>query len=152
MRVLVILWVLLAPALVDARTEGKPLAYAREAVWSTAVRFLAVDEGAKLGDRDADAGYVMFELKDAGKTYRGSLEVVGVVVDGNPSVKFVVTLVDRPPYMELAMLKRLEIKLRNELGSPNPRKPKKEEEKAPPPKDGEKPAEPPKQPPIARDP
>jgi hypothetical protein len=152
MRVLVVLWMLLAPATVDARTESKPLAYAREAVWSTAVRFLAVDERAKLLDRDADAGYVMFEIKDDGKTYRGSLEIVPIVVDGNPSIKFVVTLIDRPPWMELAMIKRLEQKLRAELGSPNPPKPKPKEPDDKP-KDGDKPQPPtPKDPPISRDP
>src|SRR5687767_3700276 len=150
MRVLVVLCMLLAPALGEARTEGKPLAYAREAVWSTAVRFLAVDVGAKLLDRDADAGYVMFELKDDGKTYRGSLEVVAIVVDGNPSVKFVMTLVDRPPYMELAMLKRLEQKIRAELGSPNPPKPKPKDPEPEKPKDDKKPPE--KDPPISREP
>jgi hypothetical protein len=104
-----------------ARSEGKQLAYQRERVWSTAVRFVVVDERAKVIDKDADAGYVLFEFEDGGKRYRGSLEVL-VVEDG--VLRFVITLVDRPSWMEIAMLHRLEQKLRAELGSPNPPKPK----------------------------
>lgn len=151
MKLLIIVFLLVAPAMVEARSESKPIAYARESVWSTAVRFLAVDERAKIGEKDVDAGYVMFELPDDGKLYRGSLEIVPLVIDGNPNVKIVITIVDRPPWMEHAMLKRLERKLRADLGSPNPPKPKPPKEE---PKKDDKPAEkdPPKQPPIARDP
>jgi hypothetical protein len=107
------------PELAWARSE-KTLAYLRDQVWSTAVRFLAVDEHAKITEKDADAGHVMFELRDEGKPYRGSLEVVAVRRDGHSAVRFVLQLTDRPSWMELAMLARLEDKLRAELGSPAP--------------------------------
>ncbi|MBL9012563.1 MAG: hypothetical protein JNL83_00210 [Myxococcales bacterium] len=102
-----------------ARSD-KTLAYTRETVWPTAVRFLVVDEKVKVTDKDGDAGYVLFELKDEGKTYRGSLEVMTVVKDKRTSVKFVLQIADRPEWMEVAMLNRLERKLRSELGSPSP--------------------------------
>jgi hypothetical protein len=108
---------LAAPA--AARSE-KTLAYPREQAWPAAVRFLAVDERLKLTDKDAEAGYVLFELRDEGKVFRGSLEVVAVVESGRPVVKFVLTIEDRPSWLELAMLGRLERKLRAELGSPSP--------------------------------
>ena len=98
----------------------KTLAYTRETVWPTAVRFLVVDEKVKVTDKDGDAGYVLFELKDEGKTYRGSLEVMTVVKDKRTSVKFVLQIQDRPEWMEVAMLNRLERKLKSELGSPSP--------------------------------
>lgn len=126
-----------APALAEARSESRILGYQRDHVWGTTVRFVVVDERAKVLDKDLDAGYVLFEIKDDdGKSYRGSLEIVTVQVEGAPQVKFVITLVDRPPWMELAMLKRLEAKLRADLGPPiaPPRKPK-------PPKDSDKPAD-----------
>jgi len=119
-----------------ARSE-KTLGYAREQVWPTAVRFLAVDEHAKLLDKDADAGYVLFEFKDEGKAYRGSLELASVTVDGRTSVRFVLQLDDRPSWLEVAMLQRLERKLRSELGAPpNAKKP---EPPPPPPKPDDKP-------------
>jgi hypothetical protein len=125
-----------------ARSE-KTLAYPRDAVWPTTVRFLVVDEDAKVIEKDADAGYVLFEIRDEGKLYRGSLEVLTIKSDGRSSVRFVISIPDRPSWMEIAMLQRLERKLRSELGSPNtaPTKPPKEAPKdAPkdPPKDAPK--------------
>jgi hypothetical protein len=116
-----------------ARSE-KTLAYQREDAWPAAVRFLRVDEHLKITEKDADAGYVLFELKEEGKTYRGSLEVMTVTVDGRPQVKFVMQVEDRPSWLEIAMLQRLERKLRAELGSPTPPPSKKPKEEAPPPK------------------
>ena len=102
-----------------ARSE-KTLAYPREQAWPTAVRFLVVDEHVKITEKDADAGYVTFELRDEGKLFRGSLEVVTLTVDGRTVVRFVLQIADRPSWLEIAMLGRLERKLRAELGSPTP--------------------------------
>jgi len=108
---------LTAPA--AARSE-KTLAYPRDQVWATAVRFLVVDEHVKVTEKDAEAGYVLFDLRDDGKTFRGSLEVMTVVRDGRTMVRFVLQIEDRPSWLEIAMLARLETKLRAELGSPSP--------------------------------
>jgi hypothetical protein len=102
-----------------ARSE-KTLAYQRAEVWPAAVRFLVVEEHLKITEKDADAGYVLFELLDDGKPYRGSLEVMSVVVDGQTEVRFVLQIADRPSWIEVAMLTRLERKLHSELGSPSP--------------------------------
>jgi hypothetical protein len=123
-----------------ARSE-KTLAYHRDQVWPTAVRFLVVDEHVKVTEKDADAGYVMFELRDDGKTFRGALEVMTVVRDGRSQVRFVLSIADRPSWLELAMLARLETKLSAELGSPSP--PPSAPPPEPPAKDPPKP-EPPK--------
>jgi hypothetical protein len=106
-----------APA--AARSE-KTLAYPRDQAWPAAVRFLVVDERLKITDKDAEAGYALFELRDEGKTFRGSLEVIATIVDGRPVVRFVVAIEDRPSWVEIGMLNRLERKLRVELGSPTP--------------------------------
>jgi hypothetical protein len=102
-----------------ARSE-KTLAYQRAEVWPAAVRFLVVDERVKVTEKDADAGYVLFELRDDGKLFRGSLEVMTIVRDGRSVVRFVLQIADRPSWLEIAMLTRLETKLRAELGSPSP--------------------------------
>jgi hypothetical protein len=127
-----------APMPAWARSE-KTLAYPRDQAWPAAVRFLAVDEHLKITDKDPDAGYVMFELRDEGKVFRGALEVVTVVRDGRTQITFVLQIADRPSWLEIAMLRRLEAKLRAELGSPSPPAtppPKKDEPRPDGPKDG----------------
>jgi len=100
----------------SARSE-KTLAYPRDQAWPAAVRFLAVDEHLKITEKDADAGYVMFELRDDGKTFRGSLEIVSLVRDGRRVIRFVLQIADRPSWLEIAMLGRLETKRRAVTGS-----------------------------------
>jgi hypothetical protein len=115
--------VLLAvPAVAAARSE-KTVDYGAAKVWPTAVRFLRVDAGVKITEKDADAGYVMFELVDEGKTYAGSLELVVADDDGGPRCRVVIHINDRPSYMEAVMLDKLELKLRADHGTPPPRRP-----------------------------
>jgi hypothetical protein len=134
------LLLVLAIRTAEARSE-KMLAYAREQAWPAAVRFLVVDERVKITDKDEGAGYVLFELHDDGKTFRGSLELIVTEHDGRKVVRFVVQIEDRPTWLELRMLDRLERKLRAELGSPTPAptpkppEPPKDDKKDPPPKD-----------------
>lgn len=125
-----------------ARSE-KSVAYAREQAWPTAVRYLAVDERAKITEKDVDAGYILFEIVDDGKKYKGSLELATVTVDGRTGVKLILQIEDRPSWVELQMLTKLERKLRAELGSPPPRPPSKDKDK-PAPKPGPGPAETPR--------
>lgn len=129
-----------SPAL--ARSQ-KTLAYPRAEAFATAVRFIRVDEGLKLIEKDGDAGYVLFELHEEKKTFRGSLEVIEVVQDDRHQVRFVITLADRPEWQEIEMLGRLEQKLRSELGAPAP---------APTKKDTDRPAPPQREPPPAEKP
>jgi hypothetical protein len=133
------------PAIAEARAE-RTLAYPRDQAWPTAVRFLVVDEHVKVTEKDADAGYAMFELREDGKVFRGSLELVSLVRDGRTVVRFVLQIADRPSWVEIAMLTRLETKLRVELGSPSPAPdaPKKKDEPRPdaPKPDAPKPDEP----------
>ncbi len=110
-----------APAL--ARSQ-KTLAYPRPESFAAAVRFIRVDEGLKMIEKDADAGYVLFELHEEKKTFRGALEMIEVMQDGRHAMRFVMTIEDRPEWQEVQMLDRLEHKLRDELGAPVPAKKK----------------------------
>jgi hypothetical protein len=137
----ILLCLVLATSTASARSE-KTLAYEREPAWATAVRFIRVNAGLKVIEKDADAGYVIFEFKEEKKTFRGSLELIEVVKDGRKVVRFVMTIEDRPTWVEIEMLTKLERKLRQELGAPAPtptpkpkEAPKKEEPKPEPPKD-----------------
>jgi hypothetical protein len=119
-----VLVLVLLTSLAHARSE-KTLAYTRDQAWPAAVRFLRVDAHVKIIEKDADAGYVLFELVDAKKTYRGSLELVTIEKDGQPVIRFVVSVEDRPTWMEVELLNRLEQKLHAELGPPTSPPPKK---------------------------
>lgn len=140
------LCIALAASPAAARSE-KTLGYQRDQVWPAAVRFLVVDEHLKVIEKDADAGYVLFEMKDDGKVFRGSLEVMTVVKDRRTLVRFVLQIEDRPDWLEIAMLTRLERKLRAELGTPAPapsapRDPPKDAPQDPPKEDGKEPRKP----------
>jgi hypothetical protein len=134
------LFLMLVPMVAQARSE-KTLAYPRDQAWPAAVRFIRVDAHLKVIEKDADAGYVLFELHEDKKIFRGSLEVIDVVKDNQHQVRFVMTIEDRPEWLEVEYLTQLERKLRAELGSPAPAPtPKKP---ADPPKSDDKPAPPP---------
>ncbi len=107
------------PAPAWARSE-KTLAYPVTRVFPAAVRFLRVDERVRIVEKDGDAGYVLFELTEDGKTFPGALELVVVESAGRPAVRLVLRIEDRPSYVEAAMLERFERKLRAELGSEPP--------------------------------
>jgi len=133
----VLLALLLATGVAEARSE-KTLAYPRDQAWPAAVRFIRVDAHLKIVEKDADAGYVIFELHEENKTFRGSLEVIDTEKDGRHVIRFVMQIDDRPQWVEIDMLNKLERKLRAELGSPAPAPtPKKDE---PPPKKEDPPA------------
>jgi hypothetical protein len=142
MRRLLLAALLLTSGVAEARSE-KTLAYQRDQAWPTAVRFLRVDAKLKVIEKDADAGYVLFEFVEDKKTFRGSLEVIEVVRDGRKLVRFVITIEDRPSWVEIEMLTKLERKLRVELGTPapapTPKGPPKKEEPKPDPKPDDKP-------------
>ncbi|HEY5946536.1 MAG TPA: hypothetical protein VIV40_13635 [Kofleriaceae bacterium] len=135
----ILLCLVLATSSAHARSE-KTLAYEREPAWAASVRFIRVNAGLKVIEKDADAGYVIFEFKEEKKTFRGSLELIEVVKDGRKLVRFVLTIEDRPQWVEIELLTKLERKLRAELGSPAPTPTPKP--KDPPPKPEDKPAPP----------
>ena len=114
LSVIVLVAVPAAPAW--ARTERK-LAHAVAKIWPTAVRLLRVDLGLTITDKDEAAGYVVFELHEQGKVYRGTLELI-VIDEG--TTRAVIQIDDRPDYMETSMLDKLERKLRAETQTAAP--------------------------------
>jgi hypothetical protein len=103
-----------------AKTE-RTTTYSFEQVWPTAVRHLRVEEGFTIVEKDADVGYVMFEVREEGKVFSGALEVVKQKdSSGRPSVRLVLRIGERPAYMEAGVLDRLMTKLHDEHGDPPP--------------------------------
>jgi hypothetical protein len=113
---------------VHARAETE-LPYSLAESFSTALRFVRVDRGCKVVDKDADAAFVAFECTDDGRVKRGALEIFKV----GSGVRAQVTLGDDTHGMELRWLELYERKLHEERGTPIPPPPP-----APPPakKDG----------------
>jgi hypothetical protein len=147
----VLLALLLLTGVAQARSE-KTLAYPRAPAWQAAVRFLRVDAKLKIIEKDADAGYAIFELSEEKRTFRGSLEVIDTTKDGRHVVRFVLTIEDRPEYVEIELLNKLELKLRAELGAPAPAPSPKKDEPAPPPKTDEPPKKDDDAPPVSATP
>ena len=115
------LGLLLVSAPAWARSE-KSMGYSPQSVWSPVVRFVRVDENLTILERDAEAGYILFELREEKKVFRGSVEIIAASPDHG--VRVILDIRDRPSYMEIAMLERLERKLIAELG-PAPSPPRK---------------------------
>jgi len=136
---------LLLPSPGSARRQGD-LRYPFDQVWNAALRMVRVDMRLPVTDRDAEAGYLLFEYLDHGKRFAGSLELVRGERGQRPITKAVVQVQGMPSYVEQMMFDKLERKLRDEFGEPlEPVKPApaKPTEKKPPADDnGELPAEP----------
>src|SRR5579872_7372019 len=81
-------------------------------VYSTAVRFIRIDRGCAITDRDPQAAYLMFECKDGSKVRRGALELFR----SGEAVRAQLTLADEPSYMEAHFLDQLGQKLKDERG------------------------------------
>ncbi len=95
------------------------LAWPLSEVYSAALRFVRIDRGCKVTERDAEAAYLLFECTDGEKTKRGSLELFPTRTEGREAVRAQVAL-DDPSYVEARFLDLLERKLRDERGTPPP--------------------------------
>ncbi len=122
---------LAAPAGPAWARSDRVVAHAPARVFPTAVRFLRVDVGARIVEKDADAGYVIFELTEGGKTYPGTLELVEADSAGRPAVRLVLKIEGQPSYVEVVMLDKLERKVKAELGEPPPAPPTRDKAPAP---------------------
>jgi hypothetical protein len=101
------------------------LPYSTADMWPTAVRFLRIDRGAAIREKDPDSGYVLFDLPEGGKSFKGSLELVRATDgEGRESTRVVITLPDLPRHFEGVLLDKLASKAREEYGSPAPGPPR----------------------------
>ena len=119
---------LTAAALVTAALlGGSHTAHAKEKTdlgWSfaevigTSLRFVRVDRGCKIVDKDEVAAFMIFECPgDPGKDpKRGALEFYRT--EKSDGVRVQVSLADEPGYVEKRFLVLLERKLRDERGNP----------------------------------
>jgi hypothetical protein len=117
-----------APALLPRTAAAKSassLPYPTPDVWAAAVRYLRVDRGFALREKDEKAAYVLFDFTEAGKTFHGSLELVALTEDGGrPSTEVVINVPELPRRYEMLLLGELGAKIRQERGPAPPPKPR----------------------------
>ncbi|HTJ42460.1 MAG TPA: hypothetical protein VL463_10225 [Kofleriaceae bacterium] len=136
MKALLVVGFLAISAPAFARSE-KTEPFEPAEVFPIAVRFLRIDAGVKIVEKDADDGYVLFDLTEDKHTFRGSLELVKTEENGRVSVRIVIKIEDRPEYVEQMYLDKLDVKIRAELGHPKaPPPPKKKPDEEPGPSTG----------------
>lgn len=92
-------------------------AYTHEQTYNAALRYVRVDLGFKVTERDPQAAYVMFDYKSSESGDRVSAGSVEVVPTGGV-VKVVVQLAQMPRYHEQVIADGLQKKLRSEYGEP----------------------------------
>jgi hypothetical protein len=113
------------------------LSYPIDHVWPTAIRYLRIDRGFEITDRDRDAGYLLFEFPlEEKRIGSGSVEMFAAVdASGRASVSISVNTGAGPVHLPNAILDGIAAKVRAERGQPAPPPPPKQEE--PPPKQDE---------------
>ncbi|MDZ4695949.1 MAG: hypothetical protein SGI86_12440 [Deltaproteobacteria bacterium] len=103
-----------------ARTTAET-AYSPGEVWSTAIRFLRIDRGFQILERDAEASYVLFGYVDGQTKARGAFEILSKRDEKDRlTTILVINIPDVPHHVERLLLDKLDRKLREELGSPSP--------------------------------
>lgn len=121
-----------APNISWARTiEIAP--YPITSVWPSAVRFLRVDRGFPVREKDEPAGYVLFDYTDGPKPCKGSLELIRATDrEGREATRIAISIPDLPRRYEQMLLDKFVAKLRDDHGPPAP-PPRKPETPPPPP-------------------
>ncbi len=103
----------------EAKTE-RELTYRYNQIWSTSIRFLRVDKGYLLTEKDKKSGYILFDYQDRGKKLQGSLEIVPTVIEGRRFVRTRLRIPSMPSYVEVVLLDKLTRKLKDEYGKAPP--------------------------------
>lgn len=105
-----------ARARVEAESE-----YTKAQTYNGALRYVRVDLGYEIVEKDPDAGYILFRYQPPGRKNNptnGSLEVIEI----KERVKIVIQLPQMPTYHETTLRDGLLRKLRSEYGEPPKRK------------------------------
>ena len=115
------------PASTTTLEHDRTLSYPLEQVWPTALRYLKVDRGYTLVDRDAEAGFILFDfsLRRPGaaeeRTAHGSVEMFATTdMAGRAAVRLAVKTDSGPSHLPHAIAEGLAAKLRSERGAPAP--------------------------------
>lgn len=108
--------VALAPT-ADAKVDGSS-SYSKAQTYSGALRYVRVDMGYEIVEKDPDAAYLIFKYAAPGAS-KGS-QVTGTleVIEANGAVRLFVSMPRMPEYYERVFRDGLLKKLREEYGAP----------------------------------
>ncbi len=119
----VAIWVMCLFFAMDAGAKtNRELTYRYNQIWGTVIRFLRVDNGFKIVEKDKIDGYIMFEYKDGERTFNSSIELIKVEIEGRYYVRAGMHIQKMPSYVEILLQDKLKRKLRDEYGDPPPAK------------------------------
>ena len=94
--------------------------YSKAQTYSGALRYLRVDLGYEVVERDPDAAYLIFRYQPPGQN-KGSATGTVEIVDADGKVKLFVQIPSMPEYHERVLRDGLVRKLREEYGAPPPK-------------------------------
>ena len=117
MRIRILAICLFIPMTVLARST-REASYRYDQIWNTMVRFIRVDNGFKITEKDKESGYLMFDYTEGVKSQIGAVEVVEIIRNQRLYVTVGLRIQNMPSYVELHLLDKLERKLRDEYGDP----------------------------------
>jgi hypothetical protein len=106
----------LAPA-ADARVDGSS-SYTKAQTYSAALRYVRVDMGYEVVEKDPDAAYLIFKYAAPGGAKGSSVTGTLEVVEATAGVRLFVSLPRMPEYYERVFRDGLLKKLRDEYGAP----------------------------------
>lgn len=116
-----LLTALLVPAAPASARLSHEYTYTYDQLWQAAVRMVAVDFRFPITERDPEIGFLLFEYRDQGRAYHGSVELVRTRgPHDTPQVRVVMQVQGMPTYVERMMLDRLTRKLTDDYGTPPP--------------------------------
>lgn len=117
-------------AMVSPTKHERTISYPLAQVWPATLRYLRVDQGYALVDRDAEAGFILFDIPVArrggeDRTVRGSIEMFATEdMSGRPSVHVSISTEGGPTHLPHTLAEGLASKLKRERGAPAPPPPK----------------------------
>ena len=107
-----LLWSPIATARVGGQTE-----YSKAQTYSGALRYLRVDRGYEVTERDPDAAYLIFRYQLPGQN-KGLATGTIEIVEADGHIKLFVQIPTMPEYHERVLRDGLLRKLRDEYGAP----------------------------------
>jgi hypothetical protein len=129
--VALVLGALLSAAVAAARVEGSS-EYSKAQTYSGALRYLRVDLGYEVTEKDPESAYLVFRYQPPGQPKGEGVTGTLEIVDSGEHVRVFVRIPRMPEYHEVVLRDGLLRKLRDEYGPPVPRKPDKPDDKTPP--------------------
>lgn len=135
-RLIICIALITLPTAAAGKTS-RNLEYHYKTIWSSIIRLLRADLSYQITDRDKESGYILFVYPGQGRVKQcaASLEVLPIQEEGSEKIRVQLNIAHQPSYIEIHLLDKLESKLREEQGAPQPRPVKKPREDEPKDKD-----------------